>query len=66
MREKLVRWLMKKMAFTTKVELANDLLLDVLNSKGYSISNIYAQSIIETVIKSSGNKVTDFIIKDKG
>ena len=47
-----------------KVVLADVLLGDILNSPDHSIGGVMAEKIIGKVIKSTGNNVTSFIVKD--
>lgn len=61
---KFVKWLVDKLSDFNKVELAEDLLKDIQTGATYSISDTRAKEIIETVVKSSGNKVVDYILKD--
>lgn len=60
----LSKYISNKISSKAKVELAKKLLIDVLESADDSIKNAEASSIIETVVRSQGNKVVDFIIKD--
>lgn len=62
---KLVLWLSNKLSTKYLTTLATTLLAKVLNSKDSSITDVEALAIIETVVKSSGNKVVDFIIEDE-
>jgi len=48
-----------------KVKEAIKLLKEVLGDKGSSIGNEDAATIIEIVVKSTGNKIVDFIVQDK-
>ena len=61
--EKLARYFMSKLPMSTKLSISQDLLHEVLDSEDYSISDGIAVDMIETIVKSSGNKVIDFIIK---
>lgn len=61
---KVVRWLAKRLDSKNKVELAEVMLKDVQESEDYSIKSAKAEVILETVIKSNGNKITDFILRD--
>ena len=62
---KLVLWLASKLGSRSKMVVATKLLHDVLDSEDYAIQDRDAVGIIETVVKSSGNKVIDFIIADR-
>lgn len=61
---KFVLWIIGGMSDDSKLIIADHLLKDVLKSNSSTISPKYAESIIKTVIKSGGNKITDFIVKD--
>jgi len=61
--EKLARYFISKLPTSTKLIVSQDLLHEVLDSDDYSISDNVALDMIETIVKSSGNKVIDFIIK---
>lgn len=61
---KFVLWIIGFMPDQSKLYIADKLLGDVLGSKVYAITPEYAEKIITKVIKSGGNKVTDFIVKD--
>ena len=61
---KFIKWLLKKITRQEQIIVAYDILVDILVSKDYRINNVMAEKIIETVIKSKGNKVIEFILKD--
>ena len=61
---KLIMWLMTFISDGDKLIIADMLLTDVLKSKKATIDNVYAEKIITTVIKSQGNKIQEFIVKD--
>lgn len=61
---KLVMWLVGFMSDQDKLKVADLTLSEVLASKYYNITPEYAEKIITTVIKSNGNKITDFIVRD--
>lgn len=61
---RIILWLLKFVDAGTKLEIADMLLTDVLGSKTHTINNEYAEHIITTVIKSQGNKIQEFIVKD--
>jgi len=61
--EKIARYFVRKLPIHVKMALSIELLHEVLGSRGYSISDNAAVDIIETVVKSSGNRVIDFIVK---
>jgi len=63
--EKIARYFIRKLSLSIKMTIARELLHEVLGSKGYSISDNAAVDIIETVVKSSGNRVVDFIVNGK-
>lgn len=60
--EKVARYFTSKLTLEVKMLLARDLLHEVLDSEGYSIGNNNAVDIIETVVKSSGNSIVDFVV----
>lgn len=55
---KLILWLAKWLDDKNKVLLANEMLSNV------SIGDKIAEEMIIKIVKSSGNRVSDFIIKD--
>jgi len=59
-----MKWLLKKFTWRYKKNLVIFLLEDILNSKTSAIDNKTAEKIITLAIKSRGNKITSFIIKD--
>ena len=61
---KLIIWMIGMLSNADKLVLADILLTDVLKSKDATITNEYAERIITTVIKSQGNKIQEFIVKD--
>jgi Ca2+-binding EF-hand superfamily protein len=61
---KVIKWLIRRRKRQEQIVIAYDILVDILKSKDYHISNPMAEKIIETVIKSNGNKVIEFILKD--
>ena len=58
------KFILSKLSIKLQKELAIFMLKNVLNSKTETIGDYEAVSIIELIVKSSGNKVTSFIIKD--
>jgi len=64
MRRYIIKWLLKGLSGKDKVLIAEIALNHVLDSKKDSISNSMAERLITTIIKSSGNKIVSFIIKD--
>ena len=59
-----MKWILKKCTWNYKKKIILFLLQDILEGKGTSIDNKTAEDIITMAIKSNGNKVTSFIIKD--
>lgn len=61
-------WLLEKLIQRTpnckKMEIVKKLLKNVLDSEDCAISNEDALILIENIVKSKGNKVVDFIIKE--
>lgn len=47
-----------------KLQLADMLIDEVVKSTDYSINNTIAERIVVNVIKSTGNRVSSFIVKD--
>lgn len=64
MYEWLCKYFLKKTVRDFQITLAKDILEEIQNSADYNISNKNAEKIIESIVKSSGNKITDFILKD--
>lgn len=62
--EKLCRYFLEKASRDVQIAIARDVLEDIQKSTDYSINNAVSEKIIEAVIKSSGNKITAFILKD--
>ena len=56
-------WL-KKASRRFQVETARRLLEEIQDSTDYSITDDQAEKILEAVVKSIGNKVVDFVLKD--
>jgi len=63
MLEKICRYFLSKLAHSVKIAIARDILDDIQKCEDYAIDNIHAEKIIESVIKSTGNVITDFIVK---
>ena len=61
---KFIKWLIRKCKRQTQVTLAYDILVGILKSEDYHINYVMAEKIIETVIKSNGNKVVEFTLRD--
>ena len=61
---KLIKLLLKYVSTKEKLLLADILVDDVVRSEDYHINDVIAERIIVNVIKSTGNKVTSFIVKD--
>jgi len=59
-----MKWLLKRLSWRYKKKIVLFLLQDMLDSKTSSIDNKTAERIITLAIKSRGNKITSFIIKD--
>lgn len=55
---KIVLWLTRWLSDYSKVKLANTLLTDT------HISNKVAEEMIIKIVKSDGNKITDFVVRD--
>ena len=62
--KRLVRWLIKKLTHGNQKTIIIAVLQDIVNSKTSSIDNKTAEIIISLAVKSAGNKVTSFTIKD--
>lgn len=62
--KKLILWLMKFVSDQDKLIIADRCLKDVQTSKYYAIPNTMAESLMRSIIKSNGNKIVDFIVKD--
>lgn len=46
------------------LKLAEALIAEIQGSLDYSINNENAVKILESIVRSQGNKITDFILKD--
>lgn len=57
-------WLISFTSSQTKLDIAYLLLKEIQESKQDTIPSKYAEKIITIIIKSKGNKITDFILKD--
>lgn len=55
---------MKFVSDQDKLIIADRCLKDVQTSKYYAIPNTMAESLMRSIIKSNGNKIVDFIVKD--
>ena len=64
MYEKLVLFALKRTKPAFRVDVAKNILEDIQIGSEYRINNQAAKSIIEAVVKSVGNKIVDYIIKD--
>jgi hypothetical protein len=62
--KRIILWLLSFLDDGVKLELADQLLTEVLESNTHTINNVYAEHIITTIIKSQGNKIQEFIVKD--
>ena len=60
----MIKWMINRLGYQAKKSLALYILEDILNSSDSNIDNKVAEQIITTVIKSKGNKVSSFILKD--
>jgi hypothetical protein len=58
------KFILSMLPMRLQKELAIWMLKNVLYSKTETIGDYEAVSIIELIVKSSGNKVTSFIVKD--
>ncbi len=56
--------MINRLGYQEQKKLALYILINILNSKNSKIDNKVAEEIITTVIKSKGNKITSFILKD--
>lgn len=61
---KFIIWIIGFMSDSSKLLIVDTVLKSVLGSKTGTITPQYAESIMKSVIKSGGNKITDFIVKD--
>ena len=64
MYEWLCKFALKRTGRQFQILLAKDIVEDIQGCTDYSIGNAVAEKIIEAVVKSSGNKVTAFVLKD--
>jgi hypothetical protein len=60
----MLKWILRRMSRSKQKSIVLFLLGELVNSKDSSIDNATAETIISLAIKSNGNKVTSFIIKD--
>lgn len=64
MREWIIRYFLKGADDKLKVDIAKELLEEIQAGSTYSIKNVVAEKIMEAVVKSSGNKIVDFVLRD--
>jgi len=64
MYEWLCKFALKRTSRQFQILLAKYIVEDIQGCTDYSIGNTVAEKIIEAVVKSSGNKVTAFVLKD--
>lgn len=60
----LILFIIKFIPMSKKLQLADMLIDEVVKSTDYSINNTIAERIVVNVIKSTGNRVSSFIVKD--
>ena len=60
----IIKILISLLSLSKQKELAIAILDNILKSKSSEINDNEAVKIIETVVKSSGNKVSSFIVRD--
>ena len=60
----IIKIILLLLSLSKQKELAIAILDNILNSKSSSIDDNEAVKIIEMVVKSSGNKVSSFIVRD--
>ena len=60
----LCRFFLKRVSRAEQVLIAKGIVEEIQMSKDYAINDVVAEKIIEAVVKSSGNKITDFIVAD--
>ena len=60
----MVIWLVKVLSRHEQKAIALYVLEDILTSKDSSIDSQYAELVVEKCIKSTGNKITAFLVKD--
>jgi hypothetical protein len=56
--------MLKFIPIKDKLLLADSLIYEVVKSKDCSVNNAIAERIVVNIIKSSGNKVTSFMVAD--
>ena len=56
----MIKWLLKRQSLNKKKEL----ILFLIEQLDHNIDNTTAEAMLAAVVKSSGNKVTSFIVKD--
>ncbi len=57
------KFALKRTSRQFQLTLAKDITEEIQASKDYRINNAMAEKIIEAVVKSSGNKICDFIVE---
>ena len=62
--KRLVMWLLQFVSEQDKLTIADKCLKDVQASKYHGIPNAMAESMMRSIIKSNGNKIVDFIVRD--
>ena len=60
----MISWIVRKLSYNTQKKIAIQVMLDLLNSKNGSVDNKTAEQLISLIVKSKGNKVSSFIVKD--
>ena len=64
MEANMISWIVKKLSYKKQKKIAIQVLTDLLNSEREAIDNKTAEQLISLIVKSKGNKVTHFIVKD--
>jgi hypothetical protein len=61
---KVVKWLVKWLSRGEQKALVLDVLFDLVNSRDSQIDKVFGEQVVATVVKSTGNNITAFIVKD--
>jgi len=58
------KFALKRTSREFQLTLAKDITEEIQASSDYRINNVMAEKMLEAIVKSSGNKITDFILRD--
>jgi hypothetical protein len=61
---KIILWVIRKLGRAKQKAIVLSVLEDLVNSKDSQIDKAFGELVVATVIKSTGNNITAFIVKD--